>query len=181
MRKSERPVPTCWPEFFAALREDYIPIMGLPPFELTGHYLEKLERVIRERWQGPDIPAIEAMPFGVLFGDVLVRKFKCHWRYSKWTPKVLDGNDILDHTVELVGDDDGRFACKPVLTVVKFVDNPDHTLTSVYDCFEAVANGELSFSMMQWLRLPGHKVAVVDLNPETTMKFYFDDEKEDDE
>jgi len=34
---------------------------------------------------------------------------------------------------------------------------------------------------MQRLRLPGHNVGVVDLNPETTMKFYFDDEKEDDE
>jgi hypothetical protein len=149
MRKKKRPQPPdSWEELFEVVRRYcHKQMTWLPPFAATGHYLDQLEQAIRSKWKlGERIPALDALLYGILLGDVVVRRFGAKWVYSKWTPKVLNGDDILDHIVELVGDDDGGFACKPVLTVVKFVDNPDHTLTSVYDCFEAVASGELSWA-----------------------------------
>jgi hypothetical protein len=112
-----------WEELFQAFREEFIEKMeSLMPMEAIGHYLEKVERHLRGIWPvGEKITAFQALPHGILFGDVLCKRFGCQWQWAKWTPGVLKADDIFQHAVVLTAKDGYKHCGAPMLRVAKFL------------------------------------------------------------
>jgi hypothetical protein len=152
--------PTTWQEMFYQTRSFAFrsKSLGLPkPFEATGHYLERLERCILRHWRpGELIPFEETLPYGVLLGDVLAKRFGGKWQYTAFAfPQLL-----LDNRVVMVDRTGADMVTVPFRTIGKFVANPNHTLTAVYDMCEAVLEGRLTIDDLQ----PDKPI---DVSPET--------------
>jgi hypothetical protein len=154
----------------------------LPGWHPSGHYREQLERAIRKLWKvGQDIPIIEALPYGILLGDVVVKMCGAKWRYSKWTPGELIADDIVTHVVVLSDKNGQEFQGRPISRVGRFVADPNKTLTSFFDGFDALARGELTLATLKQSVRPGTDAGIVDLSPESIARYKVLDEKEEKE
>jgi hypothetical protein len=92
--------PNSWKDIFDVVRQTSLNKM--PQFEATRHYVEQLERAIFTiRKPGDEMPAIETLLFGVLLGDVVVRRFGGWWHYGEFTPGTITNGQISAHVVRL--------------------------------------------------------------------------------
>lgn len=134
-----------WPEILADLRRLALDQWDFPPFAATGHYLEQLQRFILTKWEPGDLmPWVETLPYGIFLGDVMAQRFGAEWKFTELTPPTLTPEQVLNLEISLAHDG-GRFRGRPMYRIGKFVQEPDKSLTSWFDGFEAVAEGRINF------------------------------------
>jgi hypothetical protein len=167
--------PRSWEELLADMRAQVLPEMKwLPPFRADRHYVKKLEKVIRKTQGGAEkINHLHILPYAILLGDVLVKRFQARWEYPAW-PKGLIGLEVFDLAVRIdeKGDAD-PWKFLPVMRVAKFIDNNKWTLTSVYDICEALTRGKITYDEMKKSHQTGD---IINITSESAARVHFNKE-----
>jgi hypothetical protein len=96
----------------------------------------------------------QALPYGIVLGDVLVQRFGAEWHYSEFTPGEMTGEQVLNHAVILTDRWGAAWTHYPMIRVGKFVRDPRKSLTSVYDWCDAMRPGTWTLRIEEGRRHP---------------------------